>query len=252
MFKLGLCSVTFRERPAGDIIGICRDLGLQGIEWGGDIHLKPDTHTGHAEELAGRCAEAGIATPSYGSYFDVLEGEPQDFGPVLSTTMALGADTVRVWPGWVRPEDVSEYQFESLARTSRRIAEMAVVRGIRVAFEFHDEAPTEGADATLRLLERVGHSNLYTYYQPIRPDEIGWNLENLERVYDRLAYVHVQVNDGEDNFPLADYRTLWAGIIRRLKDRAYGGWLLFEFNRDNSVRQLELDTALIRELIAEE
>ena len=57
MFRLGLCSVTFREMSAVEVIEICRKLGLEGIEWGGDIHLKPDIDTGHAEELKARCLE---------------------------------------------------------------------------------------------------------------------------------------------------------------------------------------------------
>jgi sugar phosphate isomerase/epimerase len=246
MFKLGLCSVTFREKSADEIIEICRKFDLKGIEWGGDIHLKPDKHTGYAEELKTRCAEAGVESPSYGSYFDVLEQPPEEFEPVLATAQAIGCDTIRVWPGWVRPENISEYQLEWVAQTSRRIAEMAEARKIRVGFEFHDETPTEGADATLRLLERVNHHNLFSYYQPIRPDDTRWNLENLERIYGRLAYIHVQANDGENNFPLEQYKELWQGIISRLMARSYDGWLFFEFNTDNSIEQLELDLALIR------
>jgi sugar phosphate isomerase/epimerase len=151
--------------------------------------------------------------------------------------------------GWVRPENVSEDQQRKIIETSREIASQAAAHGIRVAFEFHDHTCCEGGENAMRLLETVDHPNLYTYYQLIRPKETDWNLDNLEKVYDRMAYIHVQANDYQRNLPLAEFRELWEEIIRRLKRRGYDGWLLFEFNRDNSVEQLEEDAALIRSFI---
>ena len=246
MFKLGLCSVTFREKSTDEIIRIVVDQGLEGIEWGGDVHARPGALGAGIKELGEMCHEAGLHAPSYGSYFDALENEPHDFTAVLETAGLLGVDTIRIWPGWVDPGQETPEQRARIVSTSRNAAEQAAVRNIRVAFEFHDHTLTEGADNTLRLLEEIGYSNVYTYYQLIRPDDFAWNLENFDKVYPRLAYVHVQANDGERNLPLEDYRDLWREIIRRLKDRGYNGWLFFEFNQDNSVAQLEKDVALIR------
>ncbi|MBW7996835.1 MAG: sugar phosphate isomerase/epimerase [Candidatus Glassbacteria bacterium] len=249
MFKLGLCSVTFREMSIKEVISVCSEHGLEGIEWGGDIHLKPGAPLEFVAGVKEKCRDAGLVTPSYGSYFDVMEQEPEEFEHILERALVLEADTIRVWPGWVRPENISGYQLEKLTHTSKRIAEMAVVRNIRVAYEFHDHTPTEGGEALLSLLERVRHPNLYTYYQLIRPEETEWNLNNLDQIYDRLAYIHVQANDYKRNLPLADFREVWQKIIERLKARGYDGWLLFEFNKDNSVGQLEQDLALIRSFI---
>ncbi len=249
MFKLGLCSVTFRDMPVDEVIAVCRRCGLEGIEWGGDVHLQADGKREDILELKEKCRAAGIATPGYGSYFDVLEHGPEQFGPVLEAAGLIGADTIRVWPGWVRPERVTEEQYGKMVETSRDIAGQAAERGIRVAYEFHDNTCTEGGDNALKLLGQVNHANMLTYYQLIRPTETEWNLANLDAVYGRLAYVHVQANDDVDNFPLEDFREVWEGIIGRLRERDYEGWLLFEFNRDNSVQQLELDLELLRSLI---
>jgi len=83
----------------------------------------------------------------------------------------------------------------------------------------------------------------------IRPTETAWNLTSLEAVYGQLAYVHVQANDDVDNYPLEDFRDVWEGIVSRLRQWDYDGWLLFEFNRDNSVEQLGKDLELLRALI---
>ncbi len=249
MFKLGLCSVTFREKSVDEVIAICNDCGLEGIEWGGDGHLRAGEERDNILEVKQKCRDAGLATPGYGSYFDVLEHGPEQFGPVLETAGLIGADTIRVWPGWVRPEQVTEEQYIKIVDTSRNIAGQAARQGIRVAYEFHDNTCTEGGGNAMKLLGQVDHPNMLSYYQLVRPAETEWNLANLETVYGRLAYIHVQANDDENNFPLEDYREVWDRIISRLRDRGYDGWLLFEFNRDNSVRQLKLDLALLKSLI---
>ena len=126
---------------------------------------------------------------------------------------------------------------------------MAEEADIRVAFEFHDHTPTEGGDNVLKVLEGAHHPNLYTYYQLIRPNEYDWNLENLEKIYPRLAYVHVQANDGEKNLPLEHFKEVWKEILIRLKKQRYDGWLFFEFNKDNSVEQLAEDIRLMKSLM---
>ena len=37
--KTGMTSVTFRKKSAEDVIAIVKEAGLDGIEWGGDIHV---------------------------------------------------------------------------------------------------------------------------------------------------------------------------------------------------------------------
>jgi len=250
MFRLGLCSVTFREKPVEEIIEIAAQQGLEGIEWGADVHVKPDSPAEFAAGVAEKCNSAGLAVPSYGSYFDVLEHDPADFAQIVEKADLLGAGVIRVWGGWVRPEEVAAEQFEKITSTSREIAGMAEQANIRVAFEFHDDTPTEGGDNVLKVLQGAHHPNLYTYYQLIRPNDYDWNLENLEKVYPRLAYVHVQANDGGKNLPLAHFREVWGEILLRLKKQNYDGWLFFEFNKDNSVEQLAEDVRLMKSLMA--
>ena len=250
MFKLGLCSVTFREKPAEEIIEIARQQGLEGIEWGADVHVKPDSPAEYVAGVAEKCRNADLAVPSYGSYFDVLDHAPADFAAIVEKADLLGAGVIRVWGGWVRPEEVTAEQLEKITSTSREIAGMAAEKNIKVAFEFHDNTPTEGGDNVLKVIDTAGHHNLYTYYQLIRPNEFEWNLANLEKIFPRLTYVHVQANDGEKNLPLEDFRNVWQEIIRRLKKQSYDGWLFFEFNKDNSVEQLAEDIRLMRSLMA--
>ena len=37
--KTGLVSITFREKSPEEIVGLVVEAGLDGIEWGGDVHV---------------------------------------------------------------------------------------------------------------------------------------------------------------------------------------------------------------------
>lgn len=41
MLYTGLVSVTFGKLPAEEIVALAVEVRLEGIEWGGDIHIPP-------------------------------------------------------------------------------------------------------------------------------------------------------------------------------------------------------------------
>jgi 3-dehydroshikimate dehydratase len=66
----GLVSVTFRELKPLDIVKLTKESGLDGIEWGGDIHCPPDNAQA-ASEISALMAQNGLSSISYGSYYQV-------------------------------------------------------------------------------------------------------------------------------------------------------------------------------------
>ena len=42
MIESGLVSITFRKLTVEKIIELVKEAGLQGIEWGGDVHVPHD------------------------------------------------------------------------------------------------------------------------------------------------------------------------------------------------------------------
>ena len=90
MIKSGLCSVTFRSLQVEDVLKICREAKLQGIEWGGDIHV-PSGDIHRARRVAELSKQAGIEVASYGSYFRTggSEDEGLYFHTVLDTAAAF-------------------------------------------------------------------------------------------------------------------------------------------------------------------
>jgi len=249
LIKLGLCSVTFRKKSMAELVELCGGIGLEGIEVGGDIHLPPGSPQAAVGEVAEMCSGAGLEIPSYGSYFNVLDNKAEDFAPVLETAVQLGAGTIRIWPGWVEPDRITDEQLAKMASTARAAAGAAAEKDVRVAFEYHLNSPTAGAKSTLRVLEAAAHDNLYTYYQYLKPDGIERNLADLKAVFPRLAYVHCHYYEGDDYMPLAEGRREWAAVCASLKELNYQGYIFMEFVRGNTPEQLTEDVALLRELL---
>ena len=115
--KTGMTSVTFRKKSAEDVIAIVKEAGLDGIEWGGDIHV-PAGDLGTAERVRESCRQNGIEILSYGSYYRA--GEQERFRPVLETAIMLGAQTIRVWAGTL---SFGKMPREELLRVAARLRE---------------------------------------------------------------------------------------------------------------------------------
>ena len=90
--QLGVTSVTFRKKSVDEIIELARRAQLDGIEWGGDIHV-PAGDLQSAASTAAKMRTAGLSVFSYGSYFYGDKGE--SFSPVLSSAKTLGAPVIR-------------------------------------------------------------------------------------------------------------------------------------------------------------
>jgi 3-dehydroshikimate dehydratase len=59
MIRTGLLSVTFRQLVVEDIIPLVVQAGLDGIEWGGDIHV-PHGEVKRAEVVGRLTRDAGL------------------------------------------------------------------------------------------------------------------------------------------------------------------------------------------------
>ena len=244
MRPTGLLSVTFRKMSVEEIIELTARAGLNGIEWGGDVHVPPGEL-----KLAGRIGQAtrsaGLVNFAYGSYWRA-DREPE---MVAETAEALGAQWIRIWAGVhsseaCTPEERSR-TVENLKTLCRRVP-----KRMNVAAEWHCNTLTDTASSALQLLNEVGEKNFTCYFQrENRADDRRDNLEDLLRLPpDKLQAVHVHYCVGRERLPLSDGAEEWQELLAHIPESIPA---LLEFVRGDSAEQYLKDAAVLKKLAAE-
>lgn len=245
----GLTSVTFRKETVERIVEIAAKAGLDGIEWGGDIHVPPGdaAAAARARQLTGA---AGLQVLSYGSYYRLHDaGDPAGrFLPVLGSVAALGAPAVRIWAGGAGPSEADEETYRSAAAELGVICAMAAERGILVCLEYHRQTLTETCESALKLLNLAGCENLRTYWQPNPDISHAENCRELDCVLPWLYTMHVfQWSAGNVRHRLEEGRAEWSRYITMAKECSPN--LVLEFVMDDSADALADDAAALRRFL---
>ena len=60
ILRPGLCSITFRDLSWPEVVAVATDAGLEGVEWGADVHVPGGDQT-RARAVAAACACCGCA-----------------------------------------------------------------------------------------------------------------------------------------------------------------------------------------------
>jgi len=233
----GLVSVTFRELKPLDIVRLTKESGLDGIEWGGDIHCPPDNAQA-ASEISALMAQNELTSISYGSYYQV--GSFGRFDHILNTAVKLGAKNIRVWAGDTASIEAGADIWKSVTEDSQRIADMALSFGITISYEYHNDTLADSLDSVLLLINKVNRGNIYTYWQPPINSDVEDNLKSIQELVkmSKLKNLHIFTLDGSTRLPLnAD---IWIRYARAASPCEPA--LLLEFVKGDSIQQL-LDDA---------
>ncbi len=252
----GLCSVTFRSLSPAAIIAACVENHLEGIEWGGDVHA-PHGDLRACAEIRDRCSDAGIAIPSYGSYYrlDPASSQPE-FSAVLDSATALGARTIRVWGGIRASRDIDPAYREVLLQDARKAGDAAMAAGCQIGIEYHGNTITDSNDSALNFISEVNHPAVKIYWQPRPNTPSTERLAGLHLVLPWLCHLHVYQWIGEDmdRRPLAEGSKEWASYIQTVEEtQSVGLFAFLEFVRDDALESLPVDcSALLRLLGCQE
>lgn len=245
--KTGLTSVTFRNKSVDEIIFLAKEAGLDGIEWGADIHV-PVGEEETAREVRRKCEQAGLSILSYGSYYRALPGE--DFSPVLMSARALGAPIIRIWAGTETPDTISETSFVSLVKRIRNAVESASEFGIMLGLEYHRGTMTQTKEGAIRLLKAVDHPNLRTYWQPNPDISEEERLEEISLLEPWLCCCHVFAwTKGNVRHALSEQFSNWKTYLERAVQGGRSPNLILEFVRDDSPENFLQDASVLRDLI---
>ena len=249
MIRSGRVSITFRKLSPREIVDLVAETGLDGIEWGGDVHVPPGDRR-RAGEVRRMTESAGLAVAAYGSYYRVGHDEPSAFDEVLATAVELRAPTVRVWAGSTASQDADARCRDLVVRESRRVADAAAQEGIVVAYEWHGGTLTDTNESGKRLLDAVAHDNVRCCWQPQGPDAETC-LAGLDAIGRRLANVHVYHWEDDRRLALAEGEGRWRRYLAKIA--AVGGdrFAMIEFVHADEPEALRGDAAALKRWLAE-
>lgn len=246
--KLGMTSVTFREKSIAEIIDIARAAELSVIEWGGDRHVPPGDEAA-IREAAALMHRHEISCPSYGSYYRLGENDPARFRLICTTAQALGATTIRTWLGTKGSAQTSAEERAALVLEAQMLADIAAESSLTLAFEFHGKTLNDTGESGMAFLRDCGKENIKTYWQPLAS---GNSEENLRTVLPALCTVHVFNWDTEyRRYPLADAEDEWRRYVSIIKNACRPCPFLLEFVRNDSDEQFLLDAKALRRILSD-
>ena len=238
----GLCSITFRDLSVDDVVALAVDAGLAGIEWGADRHVPPGSDAG---SVADRCADVGLACPSYGTYLFTGQATADEVDAACVTTVELGATNLRIWaPGEVGTAEVAA------------VADRAARHGLTISLEFHPGTRTETADSTLALLAEADRPNLFTYWQPDPGLSYPDACAEHAAVTGHLSHLHVftwGTGGFVDRLPLSDGADLWRPVLAADGTGRwdYDRWAFLEYVPEDDPACLTREAATLRAWIEE-
>lgn len=254
--------MSFRALNVDQIIQLATDNNLDGIEWGGDIHV-PHGDIDAARTVQTKMTNAGLSTSAYGSYYKLGNSDDNPaWSDVLATALALNTPMIRIWAGERNFCDYSLAEKTVLLRELDTICHEAKTHNISVGLEFHVNTLTSENAAIDYLFDNTEASNLTCFWQPLHTLNVDERLAGLKRLIKlgRLANIHVFhwiVNLPEyDRRPLNEGLPEWQQYIDclRARNQELDGqkldqqWLSLEFFRDDSVDQFVDDLKSLKAL----
>jgi len=245
MIKTGLVSITFRPLSAEEIISLVSQARLDGIEWGGDVHV-PHGDIAVAERVRNITENAGLAVAAYGSYYRIGDNASPKFENVLVSAVALGTSKIRVWAG--TGSDVTS--LEDRRRTiddAKRIADLAGEKGITIVTEWHGDTLTDTLESAKSFLDDVGRDNFKTYWQPLAKRPVDACLTEINEILPYLAGMHVFAWEETQRLPLVHHLSRWEKYFAHTT-QAGDFYALLEFVENDSPQAFLRDAAVLKEI----
>jgi len=232
MLKTGLVSVTFRKMNVRDIVELVSESGLDGIEWGGDVHV-PHGDLKKAREANKITEDSGLEVSSYGSYYWVGCENDFSFQETVDTAVELKTSVIRVWAGRLGSDEADQDYWSKVVDDSYRIADIAEEAGLSIAYEFHNNTLTDTNDSAVQLLKDVEEKEIGTYWQPLSSD-VDYCRKGLERILPWLYNIHAYwLVDGERR-PLAEGESAWKKYLEVIENCDQERYILLEFVKDDT------------------
>ena len=241
--ELGLCSVTFRNKTAEEVVEIAKKADIGFIEWGGDVHVKSPTD---AKKVKALCDEAGIKISSYGSYFNSIVSDEEKWIETCKIAREMNAESIRIWLGKKNSQDTDHEEYRTILENTKKMCDIASEYSLIVCPECHDNTFNNNTDAILKFIGDLNKDNFRTYFQS-RYFRMEYDLDRIERTYHYIKDVHVSYRDlkREQLFRKKD-RNYLDTLLKKLKEKNFCGIVMIEFVSGSKEKSFFKDTEKIK------
>ena len=242
-FNIGLCSVTFRNKTAEEVVEVAKKAGIGFIEWGGDVHVKS---LEDAKKVKSLCDAADIKISSYGSYVNSLIFDEKKWIETCKIAREMNADSIRIWLVKKNSQDTSDEEYKKILDNTRKMCDIASEYSLIVCPECHDNTFNNDTDAILRFIGDLGKDNFRTYFQS-RYFRMEYDLDRIDRTYEYIKNVHVSYRDlkREQLFRKKDKKYLDT-LLNKLKSKGFNGIVMLEFVSGDNEKSLLKDTEKLK------
>lgn len=243
-FKIGVASVTFRNKTIEEIVGICKREQVEYIEWGADVHVKTYEDAQKVKKL---CYDAGIKISSYGSYYSVGSNEHNEWKKLCENAHIMGARSIRVWLGKKDSEKTSDKEYENILNDCKVLCDIAKEYNLIVSPECHDNTFNNNTEAILRLIKDLKRDNFTTYFQS-RYFRMEYDLDRIDRTFDYILNMHVSYSDlkREQMFRKKDKNYLDT-LLKKMISKNFKGIIILEFTQNSSEKAFAEDIRKLKE-----
>lgn len=241
--KIGVASVTFRNKTVSEVVEIAKNAEVSYIEWGADVHVKTAEDAKAAKEL---CDANGIKISSYGSYYRVGSHDKENWEQICKNAEIMGASSVRVWLGSKDSEETSEDEYRNLLEDLTHICEVAEKYNLLVCPECHDNTFNNNTSAVIRLKKELNKENFRTYFQS-RYFRFDYDMDRIEKTFAFIENVHVSYRDlyREQRFRKKDKKYL-DKILKKLLQMNFNGIVIVEFVKGSKEKNFRKDIEKLR------
>ena len=244
-FNLGLCSVSFRNNLAEEVIKAVSEAGLGYIEWASNCHA-PYNDLEALQNIVSLQKQYGIKCSSYGTYFYLMHNNIEELETYIKAAKMLGTKVLRLWCGKRASADYSFQEKQELFAKCRKAAKIAERENVILCMEFHRNSFTDTAESSIELMQAVDSPNFKMYWQPTLGVSEETIIRNAHLISPYTVNIHVfyYIDNVQQN--LSKGINLWK---RYLKEFSSNKTLLLEFIPGGNIETLPLEAKALKEFV---
>lgn len=243
-YKLGLCSISFRDKSPEEILSAMKNAGLSYIEWGSDVHA-PKGDVEKINKIIKLQKKYRIECSSYGTYFRLGETPIEELEEYIATAKSLGTDILRLWCGNKNSEDYTEIEKTALFAACKMAAEIAEKEDVTLCMECHNGTYTNSKESAIELMKNVNSKYFRMYWQPNQLRSEEENIQYAKLLSKYTENIHVFNWKGNEKYPLKEATDVWKSYLSCFEKNKN---LLLEFMPDDKIETLRSEADALKEI----